>query len=547
MAVVPSDERADVDGGAAVRRTRRATWVRGRVRVVVPAVLVLVGLAGVSSYVRWAYGRLQAKRALTRALGDYAECMLGAQLAPGETATARLRRIEAGLPERTVAPAQTSPESAWPLRCRADLDHAHMALTHPAFARDPAAARLDAVVLRARTDPSPADAPDLVDQLLVAASQAGSPAVPRRFPAPGLHVAPPPATPLTAESLAPLPVRVRSAPDELPGGETGTLRLSFFDPRAPAWTCAFAPLHGEPLREARCGEVRPGVVSVTRDEVPRGPGTLRTQRGRFDRFELLRPVPGGDPDLTALPYSIQTVGLFGDQLVWVTSHRWYAQTVPPGRAPLGPPVDLGEVAGASPELQTCQTATALVVGVKTFDAALDDRRSWRAMAAREAGGWKRTPGRAVVDVAATLTCQGHAGTWTWFDRHVVTQVRCNADRCETQASERMTLPWDVGGALYAADLGGRALVLGLGTTPGPLTGRSVASVRMRMAPLAALASAADVVLFSDAAHDGAPVADVAVFARDGVALILLAGDDPLPYRVIRLDALGNFAPVTPVN
>ena len=64
-----------------------------------------------------------------------------------------------------------------------------------------------------------------------------------------------------------------------------------------------------------------------------------------------------------------------------------------------------------------------------------------------------------MDVGAAFTCEGHAGTWTWFGRHAVNQVRCNADRCETHVSDQFQLSWDVGGPLYAADLGGRALVL----------------------------------------------------------------------------------------
>ncbi len=310
--------------------------------------------------------------------------------------------------------------------------------------------------------------------------------------------------------------------------------------------CAFTAVRGEALREVRCGQAAPGAFATTHDDAA-PPGYVRTQRGRFDRFELVRPVPDADPHVDYLPPWASTVALYGDQLVWVTTHRWYAQTVPRGRAPLGPVVDLGEVAGESPELQLCQTTTAIVVGVKTFDAGLGGRRSWRAMASREEGTWRRTPGRAVVDVGATLTCEGHAGTWTWFDRRAVTQVRCNADRCETHASERMTLPWDVGGPLFSADLGGRALVLGLGSTPGPLTGKTVTSVRMRMAPLAAIPYASDVVLFGDQAHDGAAVTNVTVYVRDGAALVLLRSDQLLPYRAIRLDALGNFVPVTIAN
>jgi len=540
--VVAAGERTDGGAAGAALRAKRMRLVYG---AAIAAVLIALGFT-TERWVRRRHRRSVTEQ-LSQALSTYAECALGLPLAPGETAAARLRRIEAGLPEPAIGPAPMATEDAWPLRCRVDLDRAHALISgDPRFAREPAAARLDTLIQRARLDPMPTDAVDLLDTLLGAAPLAGAPMTPRLYPPPGPHLAPPPASPLGAAALSPLPVRIRSAPDEIPAIDPLTLRLSFFDPKEVPWTCAFTPLHGDPMRAARCDEARPGALSAGREDETRRPGVLRTARGRFDRFELLRSVPGAAPDITSLTLSAETVAIYGDQLIWVTAHRWYARKVTPGRAPLGPPIDLGEVVGASPELEACQTATALVVGVRTFDDTLPEHKGWRSMAAHErtAGDWKRTPGRFAVDVGATFTCQGHAGVWTWFDRKVVSQVRCNADRCEPRASDRMTLAWDVGGPLYAADLGGRALVLGLGTTPGPVTGKSVASVRMRMAPLSAIATASDVVLFSDAAHDGASVSNVAVFVRDGVALVLLRGDPPLSYRAIRLDALGRFEPIT---
>jgi hypothetical protein len=494
-----------------------------------------------------------AVAAVRESLGLYAECMIGAPLEQGETATTRLRRIEAGLPE-TNDGAGVVPANPWPQRCQPDLALAHAVLESGRVAapRGPkeATEKLDALVVAAMKDPSPADAPDLVDDLFHAAERAGVAAVPRRYPPAGRKGAPPPASPLTLAGLPALPVPVRAPPDELAGIDPLGLSLVFLDHKEAAWSCAFRPLHGEPLREVRCGELRRSAVGVIREDTAEAPGYVRTARQRFDRFELARPVPEGGNFITALPASTETVALYGDQLVWVTAHHWYARTVTAGREPLGEPVDLGEISGISPELSACPTRTALLASVKTYDA-LGEARSWRTMAARErsGGAWQRTPGRAEVDVGATWTCEGHAGTWTWFDRTRVTQVRCNADRCETHSSDPVALAWDVGTPLFAADLGGRALLLGLGTTPGPLLGKSVASVRMRMAPLAAIAKAEDVVLFSDQAHDGAAVSSVSVFVRDEVALalLLLDGDEPLPLRAIRLDALGDFHPVIVAN
>ncbi len=531
------DEHTESGATLAPQPRTRARFARA---TLVVAGLLTVGF-GASRVVRWRQRKAFVLR-VSEALGSYAECMLGAPLEPGETATSRLRRIEAGLPEVSDVAALPAAEP-WPQRCRADLEQAHAVLT---ASREAPAARLDALVASAIKDPSPADAPGLVDDLLQAAALAGASAIPRRYPpsSRSRHVAPPPASPLTASQLTALPVPVHASPDELPGVDPLTLQLTFQDSKGAPWSCAWSPLHGEPLREVRCGELRRGAVAVLREDAAHGPGYLRTTRDRFDRFELVRQLPDGSHFIDALTGSMETVALYGDALVWVTAHRWYARTVPPGRAPLGVPVDLGEVSGIAPELEVCPTRNALLVGVKTYES-LGVRSSWRVMAAREGGEWQRTPGRAVVDVGATLTCEGHAGTWTWFEDHVVTEVRCNADRCETHASDRLSLSWDVGGPLFAADLGGRALLLGLGTTPGPLTGTSVASVRMRMAPLAAITRASDEVLFSDQAHEGAPVSNVNVYVRDGVAvvLLLLQTDDPLPFRAFRVDALGEFAPI----
>ena len=68
-----------------------------------------------------------------------------------------------------------------------------------------------------------------------------------------------------------------------------------------------------------------------------------------------------------------------------------------------------------------------------------------------------------------------------------------------------------------------------------------------LALFAALANAEDVVLFSDAAHDGAPIAAVSVYVRDTNAIVILTGEGPRPYRAIRVGALGDFAPVTLAN
>ena len=511
-------------------------------------ILTCIGLGLVALGARRFRQRRQRRAVMTDARGAltaYTECMIGAPLAAAEATTSRLQRIELGLPE---APPRVSPQDAWPARCREDLARAHGALrSYDLLAKDPPLLRLDDVVERAHTETTAIDeAAAGLDAVVAAALAVGLDVSPRRFPPPSPRHAPPPASPLTRALLSPLPVRSRSRPDET-AGKVGTLTLSFFEPRDERWACVFSGAAGARLREARCGEVTPGVVSVAREESARAPGFLRTMKGRFDRFELVRLLPDSDPWVTPLTSSMDTVALFGDQLVWVAGQHWHARSVPPGKGELGPLVDLGEVPGASPELESCQTEGALVVRVKTFDPGAGENMAWMAVAAFEGGAWTRTPGRVAVDVGVPMTCRGHEATWTWFQRRVVEQVRCTADRCEIRTSAPIVLPWDAGGPIHTADLAGQVLIVGLGATTGPFLGRSVASVRMRLAPLAAIAEGPDVVLFGDEAHGGATVADAELFVRDGAAIVLLKGDGPLPYRAMQIDGSGSFHAVELAN
>jgi hypothetical protein len=540
--LVPSGERTDASGSA----RGRAPVARKALRIAAVSVAAVVALAGWGVYLTRSFARTSARKALQAALRGYEDCLIGPPLLRGETARARVQKVEAGLPE-ALGDAAAAHEAPWPLRCRADLDHAHAALALPAFRGDARAAALDALVARARVDVIPPDAPDLVDLLLVAGrAVAGDAATPARAMVTA-HSAPPAASPIAAAALPPLPVPSGALPDEVPDVDATTLRVTFLDDAQHRWRCTFGSLHGETLREVRCSELGRAPVAVLRPGVTSASAYLRTQKGRFDRFELVRPVDGQDADVTWLPSSVVTVGLFADQLVWVTAHRMFARLVTTAHAPLGPEVDLGEITGKSPELEACPTPSALVVGVKTFDPSLAEHDAWRVMAAAEGGSWRRTPGRAVVDAGATLTCEGHAGTWAWAARRKLSLVQCNADRCEARASGAFTVPWDVGGKLHVADLGGEALVLGVGTSQAPLSGGSVTSLRMRIAPLAAIASAPDAVLFSDAAHDGAGITDALVYYRGDVAVVLVRGDGPFPYRAIRVDALGNYAPIALAN
>jgi hypothetical protein len=511
-----------------------------RLRLIV-LVAACLGIGILLRELRHRRQRRTAMLTITSSLVGYSECMLGAPLAEGERTGTRLQRIELALPE---LPAPASPQDAWPIRCRQDLDRSHAALTAYEFLkRDPQLAVLDGLILRAHADPTPSHVEDLLDALLAAAAAVGIDAAPRRFPPPSRHLAPAPASPLTQAQLPPLPVTLRSKPDET-RTEQGKLTLSFLRPREQRWTCEFGGRPGAPLGTAACSEAPAAMAPATNDSTI---GFLRTARGRFDRFELVRPVQDSDPWVVALVPWMDTVALYHDQLVWAAWHEWHARTVPPAKGELAPTVDLGEFVGTSAELEACRTHEATVARLKSFDVQAGEHQAWMTMAAYEGGSWRRTPGSVAVDVDATFTCAGHEGTWTWFDKRVVTQVRCNADRCETRRSAALVLPWDVGGPIHTADLAGQTMIVGLGVTPSPFLGKSVSSVRMRLAPLGAIGEAPDMVLFGDEAHGGATVTDVDLFVRDGAAIVLLTSEGELPYRAIRIDPSGAFEPVKIVN
>jgi hypothetical protein len=525
----------------ALARLRRKRMLR---LVVPPLALVLLTL-GADAVWQWRT-RVHALGRAGEAWSAYASCVLGAPLRDGERATGRLSRIEMNLPEPQRGPG-VSPndikgseaQAAWPSRCAYHLDEIHAALTQGRLTKNKKLAQLDEVARAARVDLAPADAPDLADHLWASIAQAALPVRPTP-PPPGDPPAPAPAEPLTAASLPPLPVEVQAAPEEADRIPGDGLRIMFAPPSGDSSLCSFRPdAHGTPFRTAHCAD---NIAPTATDDAT--PGFLRSVKGRFDRFELIRPLLGADPQIVSIPAGTQAIGLFADQLVSVTSgHHLMVRTVPQGAGELGASVDLGPVAGSSPELAACRTETSLVVRVRSYDDAAGLKRVWATIALRTGSSWERVPEEVAVQVDADFTCRGREATFTWLERDTIHQARCTPAGCVREVSDPLALPWDSGRPNRVTDIDGKAMLVGIGMTAGPVAASSVKTVRMRVAPVAEIAQAPDIVLIGDPAHDGVDVSDVHVYVRRGGALVLITSNEREPYRAIAVAANGAFDPL----
>jgi hypothetical protein len=513
-----------IDFDVSLARLRR----KRTLRLFLPPIALVLLTFGANGLWQWRT-RTHALRKATESWSAYATCVLGPPLRDGEHATGRLSRIEMNLPE--VHPA----EGAWPSRCAYHLDEIHDALARGRLTKDKRLARLDEAVLAAHEDLAPVFAPDLANHLWATVDQAALPIRPH-LDAPD-PPAPVPAQPLTAASLPPLPVDVRAAPEEADRIPGDALRLLFAPPAGDSSLCSFRPdEHGAPFRTAHCAD---NIAPTATDDAT--PGFLRSVKGRFDRFELIRPLLGADPQVVSMPGGTQAIALLSDQLVWVASGRHlFARTVPQGTAELGATVDLGEVKGSSPELAACRSETSLIVRVRSYDDDAGLRRAWDAVVLRTGTTWERVPEQVAVQVDADFTCRGREATFTWLERDTIRQARCTPAGCKTETSDPLALPWDSGRTNRVSDLDGKAILVGIGMTAGPVTAGSVKTVRMRVAEASEIARAPDIVLLGDPAHDGVDITDVHVYVRRSAALILVTSTEREPYRAIAVSPNGAF-------
>jgi hypothetical protein len=516
---------------AALVQAKRTRWVR----LLLPPVGLVVLILGADAI--WTgRARALARKNAAEAWAEYDSCVVGAPLRSGEAATRRLRRIEMNLPESR----RSASSEMWPTRCAYHLDDMHAALVRGRLLdKDESLSHLDEVARIARVDLAPESAPDLADRLWSAAADSTL-RPPEARPTEVDPPAPVPAEPLTAEGLPPLPVAIRAPPEEADHLPADGLRILFSEPSGESSLCSFRPgEHGEPFRTAHCAD---NVVPTSTDDAT--PGFVRSVQGRFDRFELIRPLSGADPQILSLPAGTQAIALFSDQLVWISSdHHLLARTIPQEAAEPGAPSDLGEILGSSPELAACRTDTSLVIRARSYDDGAGLNRVWATVAIRTGEVWERAPKEVAIQVDATFTCRGKEGTFTSFDRGMIRQARCTAAGCAVAASEPFSLPWDSGRPNRVADVDGKTIVVGIGMTAGPVIAGSVTTVRMRLAEVSEIAHAPDVVLLGDVAHEGVDATDAHVYVRRGAALVLVTTKDREPYRAIAVAPTGTFEPL----
>jgi hypothetical protein len=545
------------DRSAAFRAALEVARRRRSRRTLVLIVAACAIAVGGTTYRRMTR-RKEALRDASAAWDRYARCLVGAPLAPGEAPRTRLLRMELSLPEAAGA----MDKQDWPLRCTVLVEQLHRAIKGR-LDDQPAYRRLDALATRASATQAvtwSAEA-DLPEELWSAARAADLPPPSAASTTLESPLSPPPAPPLaahpmTATSLPPLPVPVGSTVEPQDGTDPSKVVVGFTRPHAPTTLCAFGPgAQGAPLASVRC-EDGAGVLLERRP----APGAfVRTAAGHFDRFELVRPRTDKEPWVDALSPETRAAALFGEQLVYVKPGPEHpdllfartASIVSAGQTPMADPVPLGELEGRAHELATCMTREALVVRVRSYDGHLGERgsepseqtglpgQSWARFAFYGDGAWSPAPPARLANNAAQLTCRAREGTLTWFDSESIVQVRCDASQCTELSSGPLHNAWTHMQRLAAADLDGKALLVGIADGSGPFSASLVHSVRMRLARVDQIASAPDVVLWGDAQHEGGDPTAVRLLVGQGAALVIVATSDGA-NRAIRIDPSGSF-------
>jgi hypothetical protein len=570
---------------------------RGRLRpLLLAAGVVLVG-AGVAYAVnsRFSGARRRAQLARTAtAWNQLRRCLVGEALRPGERPSALVRRTELGLPRAvyTLPPAERVRQ--WPFRCASPAS----VMTHALFesgSDDPQhrmlamlASRAASALERGQLHTGTQDRLGYIDELFEVARRAH---LPPGEPAAG-PLPPPPVQPLSPRAMTALFAdagRATVVASDPVAGRALRVVVGATTRRL----CQF-PFASEPARQlasVRCTEVRfadaparveilgaddaaPAVLRVRRGDGPEGDlylaaapttplhqgnlggyvdasgavATLQRAPSPGASWSLVRLAPPAAPAVTplALPFepaatvtplvlerevlvvSAARVEGAGDAAVSTGGTQRLA-TVPFPGAPGAAARELGVVpapAGTMPVV-ACRAGTMLSVAVFGGD-------DHAAVVFRTDAGW--SPPRSVSARAGAFTCREREATLTWTETtpaRLVRQVRCTPEGCR---SEQGPLP-DFGAEPAATDLAGRVL---LAVSPGPGRG-----LRLRLAPVAQLEEADDLVVFDDADHGGLQLEPVGrpLVRGDAAVVLVTAASETHPTYAVRVDASGAFAPV----
>jgi hypothetical protein len=551
-----SDEDLAFRGALEVARRKRS-----RRTVVLLLAVFAIGFGGATF--RRTSRRLDAIRHASRAWSAYSGCMLGGPLAPGETVPVRLRRMELSLPGAAGAATSgrddASAKNEWPSVCARHAQELDQVIVSDHLEAEASFRPLHELAARAAQNPTWSAEPSLAGELWAAAGAAGLDAQP---PEAGSK-APPPAHPLTVATLLPLPLPAGMLGEREETLDPRNALVLFSRPRDPATLlCAFGLPRppgpaAKPMAEVRCEDG----LGVLADRSTRPASFVRTQKDHFDSFELVRAREGGEPRVLALSSDIRAASLFGDQLVYVKPGPARPDLLFARDAardgPLGDPVPLGELEAGAHELAACATGEATIARVRSYQSDRAGRHGNQSAssfafhdpaaapdgaAGAPGSAWATAPRAVITDSTAALTCRAREATLTWLDGDGIAQARCSPDACTDRTSGALARPWTHMQPLLAADLDGKALLVGITDGSGPFSEKLVHSVRMRLAPLDEIAQAPDIVLWGDAAHEGAAPTALRLVPAEGAALVIVTTEDGA-NRAIRIDPGGQFEPV----
>ncbi len=589
------NQATDTARGAA---TTKRTFSPGRAwRLPVALLLVL----GALLYVMWGWlARRRTVRIVSSQWAAYSRCILGDEpLGKDERPVTRMRRIEVSLPEPGTVPTANDTSNEWPDRCQGYLSTIHGALVDSGLDRDPRFAHFDRLVQTASQPhgslvPQYLDDRVIVDELFEAARDA---AVPEATASGDVRPAPAAARPLEIWKVEPL---ASVAGDLLPRSDpvpSAMLHVLWPNELGISYACSFSPSGGEVMASVRCTGL--GIARrwtslasfatmdddfkglVIADSLPNPglfagetgkmlapdldessfvakDGTVEGLRGQGEKSFLVRILPGGVPASAPLPptprsqdgYRLRFDALLTTEPSGGGTHL-LARRVSPSDASLPPAIDVGPIAPNLNAVRACRTAEATMIAVKSAagerdlgkEHVVDSRISmafrvgdqW--LAPVQGGvSWASAPG----DVSwgnSVLTCRGREGTLTWRAAEEVRQLRCTPQGCQAAGSGKLELP---GNSLDvdASDLDGKVILTRVVKAATPLSGTTL-SLRMRLAPIAEVARAPDVVLLGDEKHAGMALnGSVDVYVRRNAAAVLVRDDKVL--RGIRVSADGKF-------
>jgi hypothetical protein len=278
--------------------------------------------------------------------------------------------------------------------------------------------------------------------------------------------------------------------------------------------------------------------------------TLGWNRGE-ESFELARLLTSGRRSAMYYPLRIiydSQIALLADEMVWLDAGELHARRVLDDDVPATEERSLGVVRDASARgeaMRACiggEGTLHLLVRANNNDRiAMNVDGKWSDLRTLHAsGGALSCAGKVAYVARATLDADDERGVTGSFALEACSDESCAVESIDAESvfrrdapAARPAAPSDVA----IAELGGKLLVVWRSPEGG---------VRMRLAPVRALASENDRVVFDDRVRDGRVERDsslvgVRLFARPGFAIAILATSDGA--HALRIDAAAGVSRV----